>query len=398
MTAGLGLPAAQAHAAEILKLGFVTSLSDAAASRGQDFVDGFKLGLKNLGGRLGGIEVDLVTADDQSRPDTAAQAARRLIEREHVHLLSGSVTRETAMAVAEAVKGDTGPLFVSPAFGPEELAGADCRMGFFSLVPPSDQFVEAMARHLKGEAEQPILAVAISKDQPQAASQADLLRQTFPDLTLLETGKGELTFARQLQALRASRAEALAVFLDGGIGVGFLRQLYARDMRGDKNVLVDWPLLEPTHLQALGEAAIGLRAVAPWADDPENPVSHKFLADYEDENRALPSSFAALGYDLAMVLDQAVRNMNGRVAERTAFARALAAVQVQGTRGHIRFANNHFAAAPLVLKEGWRDARSRLTTLRKAVLASQADRHAAACRLSAPEPPPEETAPAKKKR
>jgi branched-chain amino acid transport system substrate-binding protein len=394
----LSVPPSLALAADILKLGIVTSLSDSAASRGQSFLEGLKLGLRALGGRLGGVETDLVILDDQSKPEGAAQAAKRLIEREHIHAVSGPVTIETVMAVASAVKGESGPLFISPAFGPAELAGADCRQGFFSLVPGDEQFAEATIRQLKSESAQPGLALVIPNNQGPARARAELLKPFQPDMTILEASTGELVFDRQMQAIRTAHPQGIAVFLSGGVGVGFIRQLKAWELLGDKTLYADWPLTEPQHLTALGDAAVGLRAVAPWADELENPVSHKFVADYEDEHRRLPSGFAALGFDLALALDQAVKNMGGRVADRNQFARALANVQMQSTRGPFRFANNHFAIVPLHLREGLRDAKGRLIGVHKQAIPTHAERQAANCRLSAPETAPEEPAPAKKKR
>ncbi|MBI5122064.1 MAG: ABC transporter substrate-binding protein [Rhodospirillales bacterium] len=389
----------QARAADILRLGFVTSQSDVAAHRGQDFLEGFKLGLRMLGGRLGGVETDLAVIDDVSRPQTAAQAARKLVEREHVQIISGPVLPQTALAVAEAVKGENGPLFVSPAFGPVSLAGADCRQGFFSLVPSDEVIAEATARQMKGEMPLPMAAALIPKKSERERRQAESLRPHFSGLTILETGPGNLVFDHPLQALQASKAQAVAVYLGGGVGIGFLRQLKAWELNKDKTIYADWPLMEPLHLTAAGDAGISLKTVAPWADDPENAVNHRFVADYEDEHRRQPSGFAALGYDLALLLDQAVKNMGGRLGERTQFARALTNSQLQGTRGPIRFANNHFALTPLHLREGMRDAKGRLIAAHRGAVVNPADRHAGACRLSPPEPPPaEEASPPKKKR
>lgn len=387
-----------AKAADILKIGFVTSQSDVAAHRGQDFLEGFKLGLRALGGRLGGAETDLIVVDDASRPETAAHAAKRMVEREHVQIVSGPVLPQTVLTVAEAVKGESGPLFISPAFGPIALAGADCRQGFFSLVPSDEVIAEALARQLKSEASSPNAAVLIPKEGVRERRQAESMRTHFSDLVLLEAGPGDLVFDRPLQALQAAKSPAVAVYLGGGVGIGFLRQLKAWEMNRDKAIYADWPLMEPLHLTAAGDAGIGLKTIAPWADDPENALNHKFVADYEDEHRRQPSGFAALGYDLALLVDQAVKNMGGRVADRNQFARAIANSQVQGTRGLIRFANNHFALTPLHLREGTRDAKSRLIAAHRGAVAPPADRQAGACRLSAPEPPPEEPPPQKKKR
>lgn len=392
----------QSQAAELLKVGIVTSLSDVAASRGQDFVEGFKLGVRSLGGRLGGVEIDLSLSDDQSRPATAAQATRRLIDRERVQIVSGPVAPEIVEAVAGAVRGESGPILVSPAFGPASLAGADCRQGFFSLVPSDEAFMEALARQIKSENANALTALVKQGSSERDNRRAEFLKAHLWELSAHDVATGNLVFDHQLNAIRAERAASVVVLAGGGVGAGFLRQLRAWELKEGRNVYADWPTMEPLHLTALGEAGVGLKSLSPWADDPENAVNHRFVADYEDEHRRLPSSFAALGYDLALLLDQAVKNMGGRVADRGSFARAIANSQVQGTRGLIRFANNHFAQTPIYLREGLRDGKGRLLAARKATLAPPADHQTANCRLAAPEGAPAEGAaaetPAKKKR
>jgi branched-chain amino acid transport system substrate-binding protein len=169
--------------------------------------------------------------------------------------------------------------------------------------------------------------------------------------------------------------------------------LKAWDLKESRLIYADWPLTEPSHLTALGDAAVGLRSIAPWADDAENPVSHKFVADYEEDHRHLPSGFAALGYDLALILDQAIKNQGGKVVERNQFARAIANSQLMTTRGQLRFANNHFALAPLHLREGIRDSKGRLIAVHRSGVSVHPDRQAASCHLAAPEGAPPEPVP-----
>ncbi|MBF0354594.1 MAG: ABC transporter substrate-binding protein [Alphaproteobacteria bacterium] len=386
LAALLGAP--NAVAAELLRLGFVSSQSGNAAHRSEDFTEGFRLGLKNLGGRLGGAEVDLSQSDDQSDPEKSAAAARKLIERERVHLISGPTSPETSLAVAEAVKGD-GPIFISPAYGPLQFAGANCRMGFFSLVPSEEVFAEASAHAFGGENIRPVAAL-VPQQSDTLRKFADLTKSFLPELALYEAEAGQLVFDVFLSKLKSEKVQGIAVYLGGGTAVGFLRQLHRWEMKDGKMLFATWPLLEPFHFSALGEAGVGVRAFSPWAEDPDNLVSKKFMVDFEDEFRRPPSSFAALGYDLALLLDQAIRQQGGRVGDRTQLARSIAAVQLASTRGPLRFSNNHFAVTPLFLREGGRDAKGRLTAGRKASITAPQDRHAHACPIAAPEPPPAE--------
>ena len=52
-------------AAEKIKIGYMATMSGPAASLGRDILDGFKLGMKHSGDKLGGLPVELVVGDDQ---------------------------------------------------------------------------------------------------------------------------------------------------------------------------------------------------------------------------------------------------------------------------------------------------------------------------------------------
>ena len=69
-----------AHAAEPVKIGFIATLSTPAGYIGEDERDAFNLAIKQGGGKLGGVPVQLVIEDDGLKPANAKQAADRLLQ------------------------------------------------------------------------------------------------------------------------------------------------------------------------------------------------------------------------------------------------------------------------------------------------------------------------------
>ena len=61
----LSVAAGQAAAQEKLKIGVILTLSGPAAALGQQVRDGFALAVKDLGGKMGGRDVEIVVADDE---------------------------------------------------------------------------------------------------------------------------------------------------------------------------------------------------------------------------------------------------------------------------------------------------------------------------------------------
>ena len=102
MVAAAALGAA-AQAAEPVKIGMITTLSGGGSSLGIDVRDGFQLALKEGGGSLGGVPVELLVEDDGRKPDTATQTAQKFMKREQVDIMTGIIWSNLAMAVVPKV-------------------------------------------------------------------------------------------------------------------------------------------------------------------------------------------------------------------------------------------------------------------------------------------------------
>ena len=63
-------------AQEKLKIGLIYSLSGPPSVLGQQSKNGFELALKDLGGKMGGRDVELFIVDDELKPDVAIQKVR----------------------------------------------------------------------------------------------------------------------------------------------------------------------------------------------------------------------------------------------------------------------------------------------------------------------------------
>jgi branched-chain amino acid transport system substrate-binding protein len=144
--AAIGLTAAPAMA-EGVKIGMITTLSGGGSGLGIDIRDGFELALKQGGGKLGGVDVELITQDDARKPETAKQIADRMVKSDKVDIMTGIVWSNLAMAVVPGVtKG--GVFYVSPNAGPSALAGKMCHENYFNVAWQNDNLHEAMGQHV----------------------------------------------------------------------------------------------------------------------------------------------------------------------------------------------------------------------------------------------------------
>src|ERR1043165_3121678 len=81
LAVSLGVAATPAAAQEKIKVGIIVTLSGPAAVLGQQARDGFQLAVKDLGGKMGGKDVEVVVVDDELKPDGAVTKAHGPLER-----------------------------------------------------------------------------------------------------------------------------------------------------------------------------------------------------------------------------------------------------------------------------------------------------------------------------
>jgi branched-chain amino acid transport system substrate-binding protein len=128
--ASLGLPAtAQAPAAK-LKVGLMLPYTGTYAALGNAIENGLRLYVSEQGGKLGGREIEWVKVDDESDPAKATDNVNKLIKRDNVDVVVGSVHSGVAMAMARVAK-QSGTLLIVPNAGADAVTGAMCAPNIF---------------------------------------------------------------------------------------------------------------------------------------------------------------------------------------------------------------------------------------------------------------------------
>ena len=92
-----------AHAADKVKVGFLSTLSGPGGALGVDMRDAFLLAVKLGGGKLGGLPAELSVVDDQQKPEIAREAVERFTKRDHVDLITGMVFSNVLLPVMPAI-------------------------------------------------------------------------------------------------------------------------------------------------------------------------------------------------------------------------------------------------------------------------------------------------------
>ena len=101
--AALSFAAPSAQSQEKVKVGLLVTLSGPAAVLGGQVRDGFNLAVKTLGGKLGGVDAEVIVVDDELKPDVAVTKMKGLLERDHVDFVVGPVFSNILQAIYKPV-------------------------------------------------------------------------------------------------------------------------------------------------------------------------------------------------------------------------------------------------------------------------------------------------------
>ena len=366
-----------AHA-ETVKVGYMTTLSGSAGIIGKQMQNAVNLAMDHTGGKLGGMDAEVIFADDQRKPDVAKQLANRLIKSDKVDVVAGVIWSNLLMAIHKQVtRSDT--LLISSNAGPSPIAGEKCHKNFVSMSWQNDQTPEGMGKYMQDAG---IKSAYIMAPNYQAGK--DMLagfKRYFKGEIVGEvyTKLGQSDFQAELSALRATKPAATFVFQPGGMGINFVKQWKQGGMDTVSDLYTVFTV-DGVSLPALKETALGTRSTQTWSPDLDTAMNIKFVADYKAKYGAYPSFYAAQAYDTMMAIDYAVAKSGS--TDTQAMRAVLGAGNIPTTRGVLAMNSNQFPIQNIYLRDVVLDADGVATTkIVGTVLPNHGDAYAVNCKL-----------------
>jgi len=370
-----------ALAADAVKVGMLSTLSGPGAGLGVDIRDGFNLALQHTGGKLGGLPAEVIVADDQMNPEAAKQTADRLIKRDKVDFMTGVVFSNIMLAVGQ-------PIFASKTFyisanaGPSQYAGAQCNPYFFNVAWQNDNLHEAVGKVVtdKGFKKAAILA----PNYPAGKDALAGFKRYFKGEVVMEayTPLSQLDYGAELSKMRASGADAVYIFLPGGLGINFIKQFVGAGLSKDMTLFGPGFSADEDVIRAVGEPMLGMFNTSQWAHDMNNAANKRFVADFQKAYGRMPSLYASQGYDAARLMDAAVRDVKGNLADKAALRKAIEAARFESVRGAFKFNTNHYPVQDYHLRVITKDAQGRVTNrMLGKVFENHADAYVGDCKM-----------------
>jgi branched-chain amino acid transport system substrate-binding protein len=372
----LSMTAGGAIAQEKLRIGVIVTLSGPAAALGAQVRDGFALGVKDLGGKMGGREVEIVAVDDELKPDAAVTKVKGLLEREKVDFVVGPIFSNILQAIHKPVT-DTKTFLISPNAGPSSYAGKNCSPFFYVTSYQNDQVHAILGKVAqdRGYKRMYLLVPNYQAGRDSVAGfkldyKGEIAEETYMPLNTLD-------FQVELSKMASSKPDALFTFMPGGMGVTLVKQF---SQAGLKIPVLSAFTVDESTLPAQQDAAVGMFGGANWAPNLDNPQSKKFVAAYEAAYNIVPGTYAMQGYDTALLIDSAVKALKGDVSNKDAVSAALKKADFTSLRGNFKFNVNGYPIQDFYLtKVAKRPDGKFQTEIVEKVFENNGDRYASEC-------------------
>ena len=336
----LGLLAAPAFAQEQVKIGLVTTLSGPAGVIGKHMKDAADLALEMLGGKIGGVPASIIYGDDQFKPDVGRQVSDEMMKRDKVDFMTGFIWSNVLLASYQPII-KSGTILIGANAGPHELAGEMCAPNYYSASWQNDETPEAMGQYMASQNMQDVYLIA-----PDYAAGKDMVsgfKRYFKGKIAAEvyTKPGQSDYQVEISQIHAANPKALFIFLPGGMGIQFVKQYAQSGLRGTIPLYSAFTVDETT-LPAIGDAAAGNFEVSFWSPDLDNARNKAFVAAFRAKYHYMPSYYAAQTFDAINMIDDAVKSVNGKLADKKGMLDRMGKAAFPSVRGPFTFNTNHF--------------------------------------------------------
>ncbi len=350
--AALCAPVAMAQTAPKIKVGLMLPATGTFAALGTAIENGFRLYVAEQGGKIAGREIEYVKVDDESDPAKAADNVNKLIKRDNVDVLVGTVHSGVAMAMAKAAK-DSGTLLIVPNAGADAVTGPMCSPNIFrssfSNWQPGYAMGEVVAK--KGHKK----AVTITWKYAAGDESVRGFKEAF------EKGGGQVVkelslpfpnveFQALLTEIAAAKPDAVYTFFAGGGAVKFVKDYAAAGLK--KSIpLYGAGFLTDGTLEAQGADADGLLTALHYADSLNSPRDAAFRLAYAKAYKLQPDVYAVQGYDAAQMLGIGLAATKGDISKKNEIAEALRKAKIDSPRGAFTLGKSHNPVQDMYLRE-----------------------------------------------
>ena len=335
-----------------LKVGLMLPYTGTYAALGNAIENGFRLHIAEQGGKLAGREIEFVKVDDESDPSKATDNVNKLIKRDNVDVLIGSVHSGVAMAMAKVAK-DTGTVLIVPNAGADAVTGPMCASNIFRSSFSNWQPGYAMGEVVAKKGHKKVVTITwkyAAGDESIRGFKESFEKAGGKVVKELSVPFPNVEFQALLTEIAAAKPDAVYTFFAGGGAVKFVKDYAAAGLK--KTIpLYGAGFLTDGTLEAQGADAADLLTTLHYADSLNTPRDNTFRLSYAKTYKLQPDVYAVQGYDAAQMLGIGLTAVKGDIGKKAEFSVALEKAKIDSPRGPFTLSKSHNPVQDIYLRQ-----------------------------------------------
>jgi branched-chain amino acid transport system substrate-binding protein len=341
---------AQTPSNELL-IGHYGSMTGSEATFGVSTDNGIKLAVKerNAAGGVKGQQIKLITYDDQGKAQEAVVAVTRLIQQDQVKAVIGEVASSRSLAGGPVCQRLGVPMISPSSTNPDVTAIGDM-ISRVCFIDPFQGYVGAKFARENLKLEK--AAVLFNRAQAYSSGLSNNFKDSFQKLggTIVSEqayGDGDNDFSAQLTAIRETKPDFIYI-------PGYYTEV-VNIARQARQLGIDVPLIggdgwDSEELKNAGDALNNCYFSNHYSHEDTRPEVQEFVQKYQAEYGKVPDGLAALGYDSARLLFDAMERAPSTDGKDLAAAIA-ATKDFKGVTGTITIDSDRNAKKDAVILE-----------------------------------------------
>jgi branched-chain amino acid transport system substrate-binding protein len=348
---GLLLPQIVRAQSGKIRVGLMLPYTGTYAPLGVAIENGFRMAIDEKGGKLGGRDIEWFKVDDESEPPKAVENASRLVQRDKVDVIVGTVHSGVQMGIQKVAR-ESGVLSIIPNAGVHAATRALCAPNVFRTSFTNSQPTLALGKPMwdKGIKR----AVWITHKYAAGDEAFEGFRDSFTKAggtVVKELGLPfpQVEFQALLTEIASLKPDAVACFFAGGAAAKFIRDYAAAGLKG-KIPLYGSGFLTEGVLDAAGASADGIVTTLHYSDSLDTPRNKQFRLAYAKTFRLQPDVYAVQGYDAGQLLVIGAGAVKGDLNNKQALYKAMESAAIDSPRGKWTMSKSHNPVQDMYLR------------------------------------------------
>jgi branched-chain amino acid transport system substrate-binding protein len=335
-----------------IRVGFMLPYTGTFAQLGVAIENGVRMAINEQGGKLGGREIEWFKVDDESEPSKAIENANKLVQRDKVDVLIGTVHSGVQMGIHRVAR-ESGVLNLIPNAGVHIATRAQCAPNVFRTSFTNSQPTMALGEAMVKRGHKKAVWITWKYAAGDEAYEGFKESYTKAGGTIVkELGLPfpNVEFQALLTEIAALKPDAVACFFAGGGAAKFMKDYAAAGLK-DKIPLYGSGFLTEGTIEAAGPAAEGVLSTLHYGDGIETKRNQEFRLNYAKTFKMQPDVYAVQGYDTGLLLVQGANAVKGDLSNKAALYKAMEGATIDSPRGKWTMSKAHNPVQDMYLRQ-----------------------------------------------